>query len=97
MIKVDYRDERGIKRRSLIPYEGVDPTEGIPLSLPIEQVYPDMPDSFIVRLTDALFERGIVEPADYFRAGAPELVRGAILDVAKHDALTIISLAKTLL
>lgn len=96
-MKVDYRDERGIKRRALVPYDGVDPSEGVPLSLPIEQVYPDMPVAFIVRLTDALFERGLIEPADFFRAGAPELVRSAILDVAKHDALTIISLAKTLL
>jgi hypothetical protein len=94
---IDYTDKDGLRQRALVPNNGVDPGEGVPLSLPIRDLYGHMPLEFQVRLSDALFNRGLVEPRDFLRPGAAELTRNAILDVCKHDALSIISLAKSLL
>ena len=96
-VKVDYVDERGIRRRVLLPKEGLDPAEGIPLSLDIAQLYSHMPPEFLVRLSEALFARGLVEPADFFKPGAHEQTRDAVLDVTRYDALSIISLAKQMI
>jgi len=95
--KVDYLDSNGIHRRVLLPNDDADANEGIPLSLPLESLFGHMPVSFQARLSSELFERGLVEPSDFFKPGAAELTRGAILSVCKHDALSIISLAKSLL
>lgn len=93
-ITVDYYDEDGIKRRVLVPDTDIPPREGIPLSLPVDKLYNSMPREFRVRLMEALWSRGLVEPADFFKPGAAELTRNAIMDTCKFDALDIISLAK---
>jgi hypothetical protein len=95
-VKVDWRDDDGIWRRSLVPDASVNPAEGIPLELPLNEMYGHMPPSFRVRLSEALHAYGIVEPADYLKPGAPELIRNAILDAAAADALSLVSFAKRL-
>lgn len=93
MLKKDYYDERGIKRRVLVPSDDIPLSEGIPVSLPLENLYVDAPTEFVVRLTNALFARGLVEPEDFMKPGAAELVRVALLDTLRFDAQSIVSLA----
>lgn len=89
----DYYDYNGIKRRVLVPDDDAPPEEGVPLSLPVDELYSEMPLPFKQKLAEALFARGLIEPRDFFKAGAAELARAAILDVAKYDALDMITLA----
>lgn len=86
----------GSKRRVLAPADGsVDAaSEGIPVSLDIGELYPHMPPAFVAALIEALWARGLVEPADFLKAGAAEKARSALLDVVKLDALDMIALAK---
>lgn len=94
MIRRDYFDERGIKRRVIVPDETTPLSEGIPVSVPVDTLYSHMPTEFVVHLVNALFARNLIEPDDFFKAGAAELTRGAILDAARFDALDILTLAK---
>ena len=94
MIKRDFFDDKGIRRRVLVPDENAPLTEGIPVSLPIEKLYDTAPVDFVIRLVNALFARGLIEPDDFFKPGAAELTRNAIMETCKFDALSIISLAK---
>jgi len=96
-IKRDYRDESGIMRRVLIPNEDSNPAEGVPLSVDVGQLYQDVPHDFVVRLSNALFDRGLIEPSDFLRPGGHELTRDAFLDCVRQDALSIISLAKSMI
>lgn len=93
MIKRDYYDERGIKRRVLVPDENAPLSEGIPISLPVDNLYHSAPTDFVVRLVNALFARELIEPEDFFKPGAAELTRNALLDSLKFDAMNIITLA----
>lgn len=93
MIKRDFFDDRGIKRRVLVPDENAPLTEGIPVSLPVDNLYNTAPPEFVVRLVNALFARGLVEPADFMQPGAAELTRVALLDTLKFDAQSIVSFA----
>lgn len=91
--KVDYTDREGIKRRVLIPDGVTDYSEGIPISLSLDSLYPHCPVEYVKTLTDELWARGLVEPCDFRRAGANELVRAALLAVAKKDVLDIVNFA----
>lgn len=94
--KVDYTDALGIPRRVLLPDEasGIDPSEGIPLSLDLDDLYAHMPPDFLRRLYTELWARGLVEPQDYLRPGAADLFMAALRAVVKYDALNAIALAK---
>lgn len=93
MIKHDYYDKQGIKRRVLLPDENAPPEEGIPISVPVDKLYKDMPISFVIRLVEKLYALELVEAADFLKPGAAENVRKALLDTAKFDALDLITLA----
>ena len=93
----DYADESGVMHRVLLPHDDANREEGIPLSLDLRILYPDAPIGFVARLSEALFTRGLVEPHDYMRPGGHELARDAVLSTVKEDALSIISLAKSML
>ena len=92
----DYTDADGVKHRVLVPNEDSIVEEGVPVSLDIRQLYSHMPPGFVAKLTEALWSRGLIEPADYFKPGAHELTRDAILDMVRFDALSIISLARSM-
>lgn len=93
LVPIDYRDEFGIMRRVLLP-AGASPQEGIPISLPVDELYGHMPIEFRQRLMEALWARELVEPRDFLRAGAAELIRSAWLSVVKYDVMDIQNLAK---
>lgn len=90
----DYRDKDGIQRRVLLPSEAVNPDEGIPVSLEVDQLYQHMPLEFRVKLVDELWAVGLVEPCDFLKPGAPEKTRAALLAVVKYDVLNIQTIAK---
>ncbi len=92
---VDYRDNQGIMRRVLLP-DGADsdPTEGIPVSLPVDDLFDHMPLPFRQKLMEELWARDLIEPNDFLRPGALEQIRSAWLSVAKKDSLDIQNLAR---
>jgi hypothetical protein len=96
-IKKDYRDSSGIMRRVLVPNDDANLSEGVPLSLDLERLYSDVPIGFVAKLSEALFNRGLIEPSDFMKPGAHELCRDAVMDVMREDALSIISLARSML
>lgn len=91
--RVDYADASGIKRRVLLPDGISDPREGIPVSLDVDSLYSHCSLEFRRALVDELWARDLVEPCDFKRPGAAELIRASLLAVAKQDALSIISFA----
>lgn len=91
--RVDYTDKEGIKRRCLIPDGITDYREGIPVSLAVDSLYLHCSLEFRRALVDELWARGLVEPCDFKRPGAAELITAALRSAIKHDALNIISLA----
>jgi len=60
-------------------------TEDTPFEL--TKLYTHMPPEFSEALHEQLRARGLVNPADYFKPGAGDLYRAAILSVIKHDFL----------
>lgn len=92
--RADYIDKDGIKRRVLIPEGIADYSEGIPVSLSVDQLYAHCSIDFRRTLIEELWARGLVEPADYLKAGAAELITAALRSVVKHDTLDILALAK---
>lgn len=91
--KVDYLDRDGIRRRVLIPEGVTDYAEGIPVSLAVDTIFADTGVEYRRRLVDELWARGLIEPCDYLKPGAPELITAALRSAQKADALTIISIA----
>jgi len=93
--RIDYRDNDGIMRRVLVPTSGeAEPSEGVPVSLPVDYLYEHMPIEFRQRLMEALYTNGFIEPDDYLKAGAAERIRAAWLSVIKRDVLDIQQYAK---
>lgn len=91
---VDYLDENNIKRRVLVP-DGVDASEGIPLSLDVDRLYPDTPIEFRRRLVLELHALGLVEKADFLAPDAANKIRSALLATVKSDTVTIINFARS--
>lgn len=86
MIPVDYIDGAGRKRRSLIPDgSGIPGEEGIPLSLDLDDLYPEAPEAFLTQLHNELWSRGLIEARDFLRPGAPEDFKRAVLGVIRLD------------
>ena len=93
---IDAVDSLGIKRRYLIPDEAevVHASEGIPASLVLDDLYADMPEGFLKKLTDALWDQGLIVPQDFLARGAVDRIRSALMTVVKYDALDIVTTAK---
>lgn len=90
---VDYTDKHGIKRRVLLPDGVTVHEEGIPVSLDVDRLFEDTTIEFRRRLVDTLWSMDLVEPCDFKRPGAAELVRAAIHSAIKVDTLNVITLA----
>lgn len=93
-IQVDYTDERGIKRRVLIPDHTVPPEEGIPISIQLDKQFEGLPDTTLARLVDELWAVELIEPQDFFKPGAFPRIQAAIAAFIRTDAFTLQSLAK---
>jgi len=89
-----YADGSGIPRVVLVPPDETDLSRGIPLSLDLSSLYGHMPDTFQRAFYTALHDQGLIEPADFFKPGAAERYRRALLTVIKHDFLNVQALAK---
>lgn len=90
----DFVDEQGIPKRVLLPQGETDPQTGIPVSLDLSGLYDHMPDGFLRDLYGALHAQGLVEPGDYFKPGAADHFRAAMLTVIRRDFLNAQALAK---
>lgn len=94
-INLDYIDEHGIRRRVLVsPEVEVEPSEGVPVSLPVDELYEHMPIAFRQRLMEELWNNGLIEPGDFLRPGAAEKIRAVWLSIVKKDVFDIQQLAK---
>lgn len=91
---VEHVDEDGIKRRVALPDLAFDTAEGIPVSLDVDSLYEHMPVSFRAKLVEELWNRDLIQPADFLRPGAAEKIRSALLSVVHFDTMDIITLAK---
>lgn len=91
---MDYVDGEGIKRQVALPDLSFEPTEGIPISLDVDSLFEHMPLSFRAQLVEELWNRDLIQPADFLKPGAAEKIRSAILSVAHFDTMDIITLAK---
>lgn len=89
-----YEDGSGIPRVVLVPPGEKDYRMGVPVSLDLSTLYGHMPESFQKALYEALHAQGLIEPKDFFAAGAAERYQRAIRTVLKHDFLNIQALAK---
>jgi hypothetical protein len=93
MILKEYRDAEGILRRVYVPHEGVDPKQGIPLSVDIDAYLDQIKNDLKVNVYAALRERGLIEPIDFLQPNAPKLIRAALL-TALPDVFAIQAIAK---
>ncbi len=91
--RADYHDQDGIQRRVELPIGSTSYTEGVPVSLDADRLFPQCSPDFRRKLVAELWARGLVEPCDFMKAGAPELIRAALLACVKSDVLDIITLA----
>lgn len=85
---------RIIRRAMELPEGEPEQAEPAQLGLDLSSLYEHMPPAFTEKLTNALRARGLVEPGDYFKPGAAQLFRSAMLGVIKHDFLSAQALAK---
>lgn len=94
LTKVDYTDDDGIKRRVLLPVGDHNVREGIPISLNLDTLYAHCPVEYRRILTDELWARGLIEPCDFMKPGADDLIRAAFLAAVRRDSLDIKNLAR---
>jgi hypothetical protein len=94
LVRDKYEDGSGIPRVVLIPEGETNKAAGIPLSLDLSSLFGHMPQSFQRALYKALHDQGLIEPADFFKAGAADRYQRALRTVIKHDFLSIQALAK---
>lgn len=94
VVRKQYLDQTGISRVVLLPEGEKDVKTGIPVSLDLSPLFGHMPDEFQRSLYEALHAKGLVDAADYFKPGAAERFRSALLSVVKHDFFSVQTLAK---
>lgn len=92
--KTSFTNDLGYPQVVFIPEGEKDLKAGIPISLDLTPLFGHMPESFQRELYKALHAQGLIEPVDFFKAGAADRYRRALLTVIKHDFLSIQSLAK---
>lgn len=93
-VKQTYIDDEGISKVVLLPPGETDASIGIPVSLDVSTLYVHMPPGFNRALHEALHAQGLIEPADYFKTGAADRFKAAMLTVIRHDFLNAQTLAK---
>lgn len=91
--KAEYVDQNGFRRRVLLPAGVTSYSEGVPVSLDVDRLFEHCSIEFRRKLIDELWARDLVEPCDFLRPGAPELIRAAIAACVKVDTLNIVTLA----
>jgi hypothetical protein len=92
--KQAFTNDLGIPQVVLVPPGETDLTTGIPVSLDLTPLYGGLSEDFQQRLYKALHARGLVEPVDYFKSGAAERFRAAMLSAIKQDFYSVQALAK---
>lgn len=96
MIRKDYTDQNGIRRRALVPDEYTNAEEGLPASISLDAALLQQGCSFeyIKRLYAELQARGLIEPADFLKPQAPDLISAALRATIRMDVQTIQAIAK---
>jgi len=92
---VDHIDqETNHKTRVLLPVDTPIEyaAEGVPISIDLSGLYPE---PLCHQLEQALWERGLISPADFNIPGALTAIRQAVQQVAKMDANDIYQYVKT--
>lgn len=93
-IRKDYTDPAGIPSRVLVPEGETDLSTGIPVSLDLSPLYPHMPPEWLRALYEALHAQGLVEAPDFFKPGADQRAKAALLSVIRSDFLNMQAIAK---
>lgn len=65
-----------------------DPSTGIPVSVDLSGITPNYT---IAELQNRLFERGLIQPDDFLKAGANDIIVQTIRNLLRLDAAEIVS------
>jgi len=92
MLRKEYTDLRGFKRRVGVLNSTDDPSEGIPLDvfLDLDELYSDVPETFRVALYNRLWDMGLIEATDFLAANAANRVKTALQLTLKSAATDIV-------
>ena len=88
-VRRSYTDAEGIPRVVLVPPGESDASTGIPVSLDLSSVFAHLPPEYSARLHTSLHEQGLIEAADYFKPGADQRFKAALLSVIRTDFLSV--------
>lgn len=90
MKPVTYTDKDGILRRVLMPDHALDdsPETGIPISVDLSGIHPNYT---IVELQNRLFERGLIQPDDFEKPGANDIIMQVLRSLLRLDVAEIVS------
>lgn len=94
--KVDTEDRSGLPIRVLVPND-VPTSEGIPVSMPLDDLFGHLPVEFRKMLYNRLWERGLVEPSDYLKPEAGNLYKATIMSIIRVDFLQLRTIAEEML
>lgn len=97
-IKKEFTDNEGFKTRVLLPddHPEMDVEYGIEIGIDLREVFPNVPNEFLVRLQNSLFDRGFIERSDFRKPNALKDIRSAILQVTSYDANRILQYGRQL-
>lgn len=88
-----FTNDLGHPQVVLLPEGETDVKAGIPVSLDLSGLYAHMPESFLKALYDNLHAQGLIEAKDFFKPGASDRFRAAMLSVIRHDFLSVQTIA----
>lgn len=89
---VDWIDERGIQRRSVVPNSEANPAEGVPKDVfdLLDVFLHETPITFRRKFYGYLWAFELIEPQDYATKNAHRKVRQALNSAVSRDATDII-------
>jgi hypothetical protein len=85
---VDFTDREGYKRRVLMPDDSIDddPHTGIPISVDLSELVPLISTA---EISNRLFERGLIQSADYDKPGADNIIIEVLRNLYRLDVAQI--------
>lgn len=88
MVKIDYTDSNGLKRRVLVQTEYDPPEKGIPIDTYelLREFYEDASTEFVKSLYTRFWDMGLIEAIDFQQPANKAKIRQAINATIRCDA-----------
>ena len=99
MIKIDYTDSDGLRRRVLVKSEYDNPEKGIPCDIfeVLKEFYADASSEFRMKLFTRLWDVGLIEPHHLASADANKKYRQALNSSLARDSVDAIRFVMNIL